>query len=63
MHDLSVLMRDLAGPGAPKQWLAAGAGALLGVIGAPRATLALVVTGWTGKLRNNCFNQRVLVHI
>lgn len=62
-HNLSVLMRHLTGHGTPKQWLAAGAGALFGVIAASWATLAMVVTSWTRKLRKYYFNQRVLVRI
>ncbi len=56
-HNLSVLMRHLTGHGTPKQWLAAGAGALFGVIAALWAKLERLVTGWTRRLRRYRFNQ------
>jgi hypothetical protein len=62
-HNLSVLMRHLIGHGTPKQWLAAGAGALFGVIAASWAALELLVAGWTRKLRRYHFNPRDLVRI
>ena len=55
-HNLSVLMRHLTGHGTPKQWLAAGAGALFGVIAASWAALELHVAGLTRKLRRYHFN-------
>jgi hypothetical protein len=56
-------MRHLTGHGAPKQWLPAAAGAFFGVIGASRAALEWLVTGWTRKLREYRFNQSGIVGI